>query len=173
MKRSMISALAAMLVLGLAASALAKDMFEEEVDNEALAVKLARDTQAGGYALITAPELKAWMDQGKTMLLVDTMPFEASYKKEHAPKAVSFEFPIEAMDTWDTAKTGGKSVQDFEKLLGPDKQRLIVFYCGFVKCTRSHNAALWAKKLGYTNLVRFPGGVYAWKGSKFPVEAEK
>ena len=89
------------------------------------------------------------------------------------PHAVSFEFPIEAMPQWDAAKTGGKSEKDFEALLGPDKNKLIVFYCGFVKCSRSHNGALWAKKLGYTNVVRFPGGIYAWKGAKYPVEEVK
>jgi len=155
------------------AGALAKDMFEEEVDKDALSVKLARETVSGGYALATAEELKKMLDEKKPLLVVDTMPFEASYKKEHVAGALNFEFPVEPMPEWDTAKTGGKTVQDFEKLLGPDKGKLIVFYCGFVKCTRSHNAALWAKKLGYTNLVRFPGGIYAWKGAKFPVEESK
>ena len=57
--------------------------------------------------------------------------------------------------------------------LGPDKERLIVFYCGFVKCTRSHNAAAFAKKLGYKNVYRFPGGIFAWKGGDYPVEKVK
>ena len=77
------------------------------------------------------------------------------------------------MEAWDTAKTGGKTLKDFEALLGPDKKKLLVFYCGFVKCTRSHNGAVWAKKLGYENVVRFPGGIYAWKGAKYPVEEGK
>jgi rhodanese-related sulfurtransferase len=161
------------LLAATTAGAFAKDMFEEEVDKEALSVKLARETVAGGYPLASAEELKMMLDEKKPLLVVDTMPFEASYKKEHVAGAVSFEFPIEPMDQWDTAKTGGKSPQDFEKLLGPDKKKLIVFYCGFVKCTRSHNGALWAKKLGYTNVVRFPGGIYAWKGAKYPVEDVK
>ncbi len=151
----------------------AKDMFEEELDKDASGVKLVNDVVKGGYGVVSAPELKAWMDAGKPMLVVDTMPFEGSYKKEHVAKAVSFEFPIEPMDTWDTAKTGGKTQKDFETLLGPDKKKLLVFYCGFVKCTRSHNGAIWAKKLGYENVVRFPGGIYAWKGAKFPVEEAK
>lgn len=173
MMRSMRAALVLLVLLALSGSALAKDMFEEEVDKDALAVKLARETVAGGYGLVTAAELKTWMDEKKPLLLVDTMPFEASYKKEHVPGAKAFEFPIEPLETWDTAKTGGKSLKDFEALLGPDKNRLLVFYCGFVKCTRSHNAAIWAKKLGYANIVRFPGGIYAWKGAKYPVEAVK
>ena len=60
---------------------------------------------------------------------------------------------------------GGKSLEDYEKLLGEDKDRLIVAYCGFVKCARSHNAAAFARELGYTDVKRFPGGIYAWKGA--------
>jgi rhodanese-related sulfurtransferase len=56
-----------------------------------------------------------------------------------------------------------------EVLLGADKDRLIVIYCGFVKCTRSHNGAMWAKRLGYKNVYRFPGGIYAWKGMDYSV----
>jgi len=161
------------LILGGALTAFAKDMFEEEVDKDAAGVKLAREVVAGGYPVMSAEELKKALDEGKPMLVVDTMPYEASFKKEHVPHAVSFEFPIEPMPQWDPAKTGGKSEKDFEALLGPDKNKLIVFYCGFVKCSRGHNGALWAKKLGYTNVVRFPGGIYAWKGAKYPVEEVK
>jgi len=45
-----------------------------------------------------------------------------------------------------------------------------VIYCGFVKCTRSHNGAVWARKLGYKNVLRYPGGIFAWKGAKYPVQ---
>jgi rhodanese-related sulfurtransferase len=98
------------------------------------------------------------------------MPFEASYKKQHVPGAEQFLFPIPEMETWDSKETGGKSKQDFAALLGPDKNRTIVIYCGFVKCTRSHNGASWAKKLGYRKVFRHPGGIYAWKGAGFPTK---
>ena len=58
--------------------------------------------------------------------------------------------------------------QDFVQMLGPDKNKLIVIYCGFVKCTRSHNGATWAVNHGYTNVYRYPGGIFAWKGAKYP-----
>ena len=95
----------------------------------------------GGYKLVGTEELKAWIDAKKDLLIVDTMPYEDSYKKEHVPGARQFLFPIPDMKTWDAKETGGKSEQDFVQLLGPDKNRLIVIYCGFVKCTRSHNGA--------------------------------
>jgi rhodanese-related sulfurtransferase len=45
-----------------------------------------------------------------------------------------------------------------------------VFYCGFTKCTRSHNGAMWAVKLGYKNVYRYPGGIKAWMEAAYPVE---
>jgi rhodanese-related sulfurtransferase len=170
---SLSALLCAVILASFTAGAFAKDMFEEEVDKDILSVKLAREAVSGGYALATAEELKKMLDEKKPVLVVDTMPFEASYKKEHVPGAVAFEFPVEIMAEWDASKTAGKTPQDLESLLGPDKNRLIVFYCGFVKCGRSHNAAVWARKLGYVNVVRFPGGIYAWKGAKYPVEEAK
>jgi rhodanese-related sulfurtransferase len=77
------------------------------------------------------------------------------------------------MNTWDSKETAGKTKADFEKLLGPNKEKTIVVYCGFVKCTRSHNGAVWAKKLGYKNVYRYPGGIKAWKEADYPIDKIK
>jgi rhodanese-related sulfurtransferase len=74
------------------------------------------------------------------------------------------------MTSWDTKETDGKTQADYVALLGPDKEKAIIIYCGFVKCTRSHNGARWAKKLGYKNVYRYTGGIFAWKGAKYPIE---
>ena len=108
--------------------------------------------------MITTDELKKLIDSEQDILIVDTMPYEASYKKEHVPGAEQFLFPIPDMDAWDRKETDGKTETDFVNLLGPDKDKTIVVYCGFVKCTRSHNGAAWAVKLGYKNVYRYPGG---------------
>ena len=144
--------------------------FEKEVKTEKLAVKLVREIQRGGYDVITTDELKKWQDEGKEMVIIDTMPFEDSYKKAHIPGAGQFLFPIPDMNSWDKKETAGKSQLDFEKLLGSNKNKAIVIYCGFVKCTRSHNGAVWAKKLGYKNVYRYPGDIFAWKGAGLPIE---
>jgi thiosulfate/3-mercaptopyruvate sulfurtransferase len=164
--------LVVVLVFGLAgtSAALFDNQFEQEVEKEAEAVKLVREVQQGGYDVVTTAELKQWIDSGKDMVIVDTMPFEDSYKKNHVPGAVQFLFPIPEMSQWDINATGGKTEQDFIKLLGNDKSKTIVIYCGFVKCTRSHNGAAWAVKLGYQNVYRYPGGIFAWKGAKYPLE---
>ena len=160
------------LVIGLAVPAMAflDNKFEKEVEKEAGAVKLAREIQRGGYDVVTTEELKKWIDSGKDMVIVDTMPYEDSYKKNHVPGAVQFLFPIPDMNQWDINETDGKSQDDFIKLLGSDKDKPIVVYCGFVKCTRSHNGAAWAVKLGYKKVYRYSGGIFAWKGAKYPVE---
>jgi rhodanese-related sulfurtransferase len=160
------------LVAGMAASAGAflDNKFEKEVEKETDAVKLVREFQRGGYDVVTTEELKKWIDSGKEMLIVDTMPYEDSYKKQHVPGAVQFLFPIPDMKEWDSKETEGKTLEDFNKLLGDNKDKPIVIYCGFVKCTRSHNGAAWAVKLGYKNVYRYPGGIFAWKGADFPIE---
>lgn len=165
--------LAGLFILGLSASAFAfgTDKFKEEVVKEQEAVKLTREVQQGGYGVVTTEELKAMMDAGKEMVIIDTMPLEDSYKKNHIPGAKQFLFPIPPMKEWNAKETDGKSVEDFKALLGPDKNKTIVVYCGFVKCTRSDNGAAWAKKLGYANVLRYPGGIFAWKGADYPINS--
>jgi rhodanese-related sulfurtransferase len=153
------------------AFAFGKNKFEQEVESETGAIKLVREVQRGGYDVISTEELKKMIDSGKNMIIVDTMPYADSYKKEHVPGAVQFLFPIPDMAEWDTKLTDGKTQEDYAALLGPDKSKTIIVYCGFVKCTRSHNGAAWAEKLGYEHVLRYPGGIFAWKGSGYPVQS--
>ncbi|MDY7030287.1 MAG: rhodanese-like domain-containing protein [Thermodesulfobacteriota bacterium] len=165
--------IAGIFLHGSSSSVLAKNKFQKELEKEQGAVKLVREVQRGGYDVITAEELNKLVDSGTDIVIVDTMPFEKSYKKGHIPGAKQFLFPIPEMNTWDTKETNGKTKEDFMTLLGSDKEMTIVIYCGFVKCTRSHNGAMWAKKLGYKNVLRYPGGVFAWKGAKYTLEKAK
>jgi len=167
-KKSLISVLMAVVfVLSLASAALAA-LGPSELDTEKIAVTFAAEVERGKYKVVATQELKKWIDEKKPMLLVDTMPFEASYKKNHIPGAVQIEFPIPEME-----KIDDKTKTALKKLLGTDKNRLIVFYCGFTKCTRSHNGAMWAKKLGYKNVYRHPGGIKGWMEAEYPVEEAK
>lgn len=156
-----------------AAGTFGENRFEKEVTKEDGAVKLAREVIRGTYDVVKTTELKTWIDEKKEMVIIDTMPYESSYQKNHIPGAKQFLFPIPEMAAWDVSKTDGKSQADFEKLLGSNKGKTIVVYCGFVKCTRSHNGALWARKLGYKNVYRHPGGIFAWKGAGFESESSK
>jgi rhodanese-related sulfurtransferase len=140
----------------------------KELENEIIAVNFAGEVARGGYKIVATKELKSWIDQQKPMLIVDTMPYEDSYRKQHIPGAVQMEFPIPEMASLDD-----KTKAALVKLLGPDKNRLVVFYCGFTKCKRSHNAAMWAVKLGYRNVYRYPGGIKGWDEAGYPVEKAK
>lgn len=140
----------------------------KELDTEKIAVNFLREVERGGYKVITAKELKDWIDQKKDITIIDTMPFAASYKKHHIPGAVNFEFPIPEMSSMDE-----KTKEAFIKVLGNDKNKTLVFYCGFTTCTRSHNGAMWAIKLGYKNVYRQPGGINAWLDADYPTEAAK
>lgn len=166
-KKNLISVLIAfLLVFVLAGGVMAWGT--KELDTEKIAVTFTKEVQRGGYKIVTTQELKSWIDAKKPMFIIDTMPFESSYKKQHIPGAAQMEFPIPEMNQLDD-----KTRDTLIKILGPDKNRLIVFYCGFVKCTRSHNGAMWAVKLGYSNIYRHPGGIKAWDEADYPVEKVK
>lgn len=138
------------------------------VQSEFLAMKAASEKERGGYELLSLGDLKAKLDAKEDILVVDTMPYEASYKKQHIPAAVQFEFPVAEMTTIDS-----EMKRQYKELLGPKRDRMIVVYCGYVKCGRSHNGAMWAVKLGYTNVYRCLGGIYGWNEAGYPVEAAK
>ncbi len=153
-------------IFALQGAALALDWGKSELDTEKLAVNFYNEVQKGGYKVVTVPQLKEMLDkEGKAVLVVDTMPFADSYKKQHIPGAINFDFPIEEVTQLDPKKQA-----EFEKALGPDKSRPMVFYCGFTKCGRSHNGAMWAMKLGYTNVYRCPGGIKGWQDADYKTE---
>ena len=163
---SLVTAL--IFVLGMAGAGIAAEWGSKELETEKIAVNFAKEVERGGYQIVATEELKNWIDKKKNMLIVDTMPYEDSYKKQHIPGAVNFELPVPELKSLDD-----KTKAAFEKVLGANKDRLIVFYCGFTKCTRSHNGAMWAMKLGYKNVYRYPGGIKAWMEADHPVEKAK
>lgn len=174
-KRLLWVCMVGLFVVGMSTSAFAfgTDKFKQELEKEQEAIKLIREMQQGGYGIVSTAELKGMIDAQTDILIIDTMPYEDSYKKNHIPGAKQFLFPIPDLQQWDIKETDGRTIDDFKTLLGSDKGKTIIVYCGFVKCTRSHNGAAWAKKLGYTNVFRQPGGIFAWKGAGYPVESEK
>ncbi len=156
------------LTFSMCGYALALEWGTKELDTEKLAVQFAKQVKSGGYTIVTTEELKGWQDKKEAMVLVDTMPYADSYKKNHIPGAVHMEFPLEEMTQLDDAKKA-----ELIKLLGPDKNKKIVFYCGFTKCGRSHNGAKWAVSLGYKNVFRHPGGIKAWMEAGYPTASVK
>ncbi|MBQ3370994.1 MAG: rhodanese-like domain-containing protein [Mogibacterium sp.] len=46
----------------------------------------------------------------------------------------------------------------------------VVVYCGFVKCQRSHQAAMFLKKQGFKTVYRYAGGISAWVDAGYDIE---
>ena len=51
-----------------------------------------------------------------------------------------------------------------------DKSYKIVVYCGHIGCARSHVAAAYLVKQGYTNVYRYGGGISAWVDAGYSIE---
>ncbi len=145
-----------------------KDSYKKQYENEKLTVQIARDAKSGGYSLIMADELNVLLVKSN-LVLIDTLP-EKNFKKNHIKGAINFPFPNDHMEKWDKEGVKGKSVLDFKNFLGKDNNKLIIFYSNVLKSKRAHNGAMWAKKIGYTNVIRLCGGIYSWRGAGFVTE---
>ena len=135
-----------------------------ERDVNRLIVRSHQLADSGGYRLMTTESLQAIMASDRNPLVIDTLP-PSRYEKHHIPEAHNFWFPRSPAPTidWDTTLMQGQSLADFQTLLGADKNRPLIFYCGRTICDRSHSAAAWAVKLGYKNVYRYAGGIDAWR----------
>lgn len=94
------------------------------------------------------------------VMIIDARPYKPKYIKGHIPGAVSIPFT------------------QFDKhtdLLPKDKNTLLIYYCGGLKCKLSHKSAFKAQKLGYTNVKVYAKGYPDWlsqKGNYGSVSAE-
>ena len=96
-KFSLMAILALATVFALGSLASAGIFGDKELDKEKLVIKFHREVKAGGYDIVDTETLKGWLDAKRPMIIVDTMPYEASYKKHHIPGAVQFEFPVKPL----------------------------------------------------------------------------
>ena len=54
------------------------------------------------------------------------------------------------------------------KLLAPDPQAPLIFFCAGRNCWSSINAALRAKQHGYSQVMWYRGGIESWKSAQLP-----
>jgi rhodanese-related sulfurtransferase len=104
--------------------------------------------EQGNYPAVSAEWVKAQIDKGADMVLIDARPKRAKFDKGHIPTAISI------------------PDMQFDELKGnlpTDKNKLLVFYCGGLDCKLSHKSAAKAIALGYTNVKVFAEGYPAWK----------
>lgn len=90
--------------------------------------KTLQQAEHARYNLITVAELKTLINTGIDVLIIDTLP-QKNFTKQHISGAQNFPFPNREMLKWDTSKTNGKNKEDFISLLGPNRNKPLIFYC--------------------------------------------
>ena len=126
------------LVLGYATTTLAKD-----------AAKIGKPADWMFHTIVDVDFVMAnvKVPMPEDVMIIDARPKRAKYDKGHIPMAVSI------------------PDSQFDKMtdqLPADKNALLIFYCGGLKCKLSHKSAAKAEKLGYTNVKVFAAGFPAY-----------
>jgi rhodanese-related sulfurtransferase len=135
------------------------------IESEKAAVALAGQTAAGGYKLIDTAALSDLVSSRSDMVLLDVRP-NADFRAAHILGSTNITFPSEPMDKeWDSQKMDGLSAEQFAVRVSKDPNIRLVVYSGNLACPRGHMAALWARKLGFTNVFRYAAGIDAWRAA--------
>ena len=107
------------------------------------------------YPDISIKDLKKAIAEG-TVLLIDVNGTK-SYSKGHLPGAIDFR----------------KNEDQLAAVLPKDKKMLIVAYCGGPSCTAYQAGIDELRKLGFTNVVHFSGGISGWIGAGEKIDDAK
>ena len=110
---------------------------------------------AGEFADISTADVLA-AATAKSAVIIDANSPD-SYKAGHVPGALS----------WAAIK------DNLAANLPADKNAEIIAYCGNPHCPAYAQAAVAAKKLGYTNIKHMVDGIDGWNAAKLPTEAGK
>ena len=106
-------------------------------------------------AKITRADLKAKLDRGEPVTIVEALP-EEYYRKAHLPGALLL--PLDQVDT-------------LAPSLLPDKSAQIVVYCADLPCPNSEIAADRLTDLGYRNVLEYAEGKQDWIDAGYPTES--
>lgn len=134
-----------------------------EIPIEKAAIRLSADVREGGYKLVSTDELKKWIDEGRAVTIVDTLPAADRARIGHIANSVNAPMPMTEKELTPAATDALLAVA------GTDKERAFVAYCGFVACRRSHHAAKALADAGFKNVFRYPGGTVAWTEAGHPL----
>jgi rhodanese-related sulfurtransferase len=106
------------------------------------------------FAQISRDDLKALVDAGETVTIVEALP-EEYYRQAHLPGALLL--PHDQVD-------------ELAPALLPDKAATIVVYCSSLPCPNSAIAAERLAELGYTAVFEYAAGKQDWIDAGYPVE---
>lgn len=104
------------------------------------------------FLAMTPESLHERQRRGDPVFVFDANSAER-YDEGHVPGAVHM--PPDAFDA-------GK--------LPPDRQAMLVFYCGGPRCRASHAVAEAARQLGYSNLWVMTAGIPGWEAAGMQTE---
>jgi rhodanese-related sulfurtransferase len=134
-----------------------------EVPIEKAAVKFSSDIKDGGYKVIGTDELKKWLDEGKKLTIISTLPAAEDKEFGILPAAVNGAMPKSEKELTPADK------DNLLKVAGADKEKPVIVYCGFVACRRSHIGAKILVENGFKNVYRYPAGITGWSESGYPL----
>lgn len=134
-----------------------------EIPIEKAAVKFAADVKEGGYKIVGTEELKKWLDGGKKATIVSALPVAEDKAFGTLPSSVNGAISKTEKELTQADK------DNLLKVVGLDKDKTIVIYCGFVACRRSHIGAKILVENGFSNVYRYPGGITAWQEMGYPL----
>ena len=161
--------------------------FTNEVGAESYSINFVKEVLKGKYKVIGTSGVKKAVKKGDAVI-IDTMP-AGWFNGRHVPGAINCvvgamnapkfkilsaekkalkkaakkactEYYNEKTKKWQSEKPAKKYFK--QKKTRVNKNKKIIVYCGFVGCARSHQGAMYLKKLGYKKVYRYPGGISAW-----------
>ena len=135
-----------------------------EVPIESAAVKFVSDVKDGGYKIVDTAGLKKWLDEGKKIIIISTLPASDDKALGKLPSALNAMMPKTEPELAPADK------DNLLKVAGSDKEKTIVIYCGFLGCRRSHIGAKILVDGGFKDVYRYPAGIIGWKEMGYPVE---
>jgi rhodanese-related sulfurtransferase len=134
-----------------------------EIPIEKATLKFMADVKDGGYKIVNTDDLKKWIDEGKKMTIISALTLDDDKNIGKLPGAVNGVMPKTEKELTQADK------DNLLKVVGNDKEKAIVIYCGFVACRRSHLGAKVLVENGFQNVYRYPGGTTAWAEMGYPL----
>ena len=110
-----------------------------------------------GIGFLTAEQLHSKLASGMPPIVVDVLDTD-SYREAHIKGSVSI--PHDQVEQWASR-------------IIPDLNAEVVVYCASYSCPASVEAGKTLKRLGYTNVHDFKGGLKEWMDRKYPLEGYK
>jgi len=123
-----------------------------------------------GATTVDADQVKAWLDNGEDMIILDPRKTSDYSEKGHIPMAVNCPVNTDAELTDKVIKEAADHLSSCSELKGVKKGTKIITYCNGTTCWMSPKAVSALVKIGYTNIFWFRGGMSEWNGKGYPVE---